>query len=147
MAKSRSPPALYRPRRWVARNPLVSEVLEVLTRRYGASARKFRRLFLTSWIVQVESYPPPIVEATIDFLAVGVETKEAVYNPMIPPTGQVTGRLVFARPMFADVPLVPFDERAHFLLFPCSRDHARVKLAYVGPGQILFFQFSRQALC
>ena len=101
----------------------MSEVLRVLTRRCGASAKKFRGPFLTSWIVQVESYPPPLVETTIDFLAVGVETKEAAYSPMIPPTDRVAGRLVFARPMFADVPLVPFDERAHFLFF-----HARVTM-------------------
>jgi len=83
----------------------------------------FDVFFLTSWIVQVEAYPPPLVETTIDFLAVGVETKEVAYNPMIPPTDRVAGRLVFARPMFADVPLVPFDERAHFLFF-----HARVTM-------------------
>lgn len=112
----------------------MSKVPGVLTRRCGASARKFRRLFLTSWIVQVESHPPALVEETIDFLAVGVETKKASYTPIIPPTDRVAGRLVFARPMFADVPLVPFEETFSF-----SKNSRMTMLAYVGPGHMLFF--------
>ena len=76
--------------------------------------------------MQVEAYPPPFEEVTIDLIAIGAETKERKYDPIIPTHGQVVGKLVFARPMFADIPLVPFRDSAFAV------NAASAKLAYVG---------------
>ena len=96
---------------------------------------------IPGWYVQVETYLPPFEEVTIDLIAVGAKSKEREYDPIIPPRGQVTGKLVFARPMFADIPLVPLRESA-FSVHP-----ARAKLADVGSEFMLSHLLLRRQNC
>ena len=98
----------------------LSQSTAALKRKRAECASRVRGLSLTGWHAQVEANPTPFDEVTIDSIAIGAETNEREYDPIVPPHGQVTGKLVFARPLFADIPLVPFGECIFCSSYSCE---------------------------